>query len=196
MPLPPPKSRKHRTKAEAREASNGALVPYRYQPGQSGNAAGFPRSRREQIEACERLARERSPEAIETMTELMRNSEDDRVRLLAADKLNERGLGRSREFASNEVGASAWHDMSADELRAKLIGMVEDISKIEVPAGFVILPYKLAPKASNSTSLRFQDFRKRSVEPEFRFSPRDPVDFPPRRVRRSNVGEGMPTGSA
>jgi hypothetical protein len=137
MPLPPPKSRKHRTKAEAREASNGALVPYRYQPGQSGNAAGFPRSRREQIEACERLARERSPEAIETMTELMRNSEDDRVRLLAADKLNERGLGRSREFASNEVGASAWHDMSADELRAKLIGMVEDISKIEVPAGFV-----------------------------------------------------------
>jgi hypothetical protein len=135
MPLPPPKKRKHRglTPAEARTQH---LEPYKFRPGQSGNPAGFPKSRREQIEACERLARERSPEAIEIMTQLMRHSDDDRVRLLAADKLNERGLGRAREFVPEEE-MSSWHNMSADQLRAKLIDEIEDISKIEVPRDFV-----------------------------------------------------------
>jgi len=73
MPYPPRKPRKHATSAEAREARSKALERYKFQPGQSGNPTGFPKGRREQIEACERLARERSPEAIEVMTELMRH---------------------------------------------------------------------------------------------------------------------------
>jgi hypothetical protein len=37
-------------------------------------------------------------EAIETLVTLMRNSPDDRVRLLAADKLLERGFGKVKEY--------------------------------------------------------------------------------------------------
>ena len=139
MSYPPRKPRKHATPAEAREARSKALEPYKFQPGQSGNPAGFPKGRREQIEACERLARERSPEAIEVMTELMRYSEDDRVRLVAAEKIGERGLGKAREFVPDE-DASTRHDVTAKQLREQLIKLIENDSEIEVPPGFVPAP--------------------------------------------------------
>ena len=139
MPYPPPPPRKHRNLEEARAASNRALVPYQKKGKSSGNPAGFPKSRREQIEACERLARERSPEAIETLTQLMRHSDDDRVRLLAADKLAERGIGKVREFVPDE-DASARHDVTAKQLRTRLIEILKTASEIEVPPDFVPSP--------------------------------------------------------
>jgi hypothetical protein len=81
MPYPPRPPRK--------AASLKALELYRPKPGQSGNPLGFPRSRREQLEAIERLAREASPEMIEVLQKMARHSEDDRVRTMAATKLLE-----------------------------------------------------------------------------------------------------------
>ena len=64
MSYPPPRPKK--TPEEAHQARVQALEPYQFAPGRSGNPAGFPRARREQLEACERAAREHSAEAIET----------------------------------------------------------------------------------------------------------------------------------
>lgn len=50
MPYPPRRPRKHANREEARKASNAALVPHQFKPGQSGNPAGFPQGRREQLE--------------------------------------------------------------------------------------------------------------------------------------------------
>lgn len=82
---------------EARAIGTRALVPYQFQAGQSGNPAGSSKSRREQIAACDQAALERTPEALATLTELMRNSLDDRVRTRAAEIIIERGLGKVRE---------------------------------------------------------------------------------------------------
>jgi len=46
------------------------------------------------------------------MTELMRYSEDDRVRLVAAEKIGERGLGKAREFVPDE-DASTRHPIGS-----------------------------------------------------------------------------------
>jgi hypothetical protein len=74
---------------------------------------GFPKGRRAQLEACEAAAREHSSEAIETLVTLMRHSLDDRVRLLAADKLLERGFGRPNEYDPDK-------DLGREGLAARL----------------------------------------------------------------------------
>jgi hypothetical protein len=65
------------------DARTQHLQPYQFKPGQSGNPSGFSRSRREQLEACEQAARAHTEEAIATLVELMRHSEDGRVRVVA-----------------------------------------------------------------------------------------------------------------
>lgn len=93
----PPISRKHPGLSPA-EARTQHLRPYRFEPGQSGNPAGFPKGRREQLEACEAAARAHTEEAIAVLVELMRHGADERVRVVAADKLLERGYGRPRDY--------------------------------------------------------------------------------------------------
>ena len=117
-----------------------ALQPHHYKPGQSGNPQGFPRSRREQLETIERLAREASPEMIEILQEMARHSEDDRVRTMAATKLLE-FLPKVKEDSAGEGSfAAKLEKMSPRELREWLIGECEDISRIEVPEGFILSP--------------------------------------------------------
>ena len=70
------------------------------------------------------------PEAIEVLTELMRHSGDDRVRLVAAEKIGERGLGKAREFVPDE-DASARHDVTAKQLREQLMKLIEKAEKDE-----------------------------------------------------------------
>jgi hypothetical protein len=127
------------TSAEARTQH---LEPYKFRPGQSGNPAGFPKGRREQLEMIEQLAREASPEMIAILQELARHSEDDRVRTMAASKVLEY-LPKRKEYDPGEAERSPWHGMSADQLREKLIGLVKDISKIEVPPDFEPSPEDL-----------------------------------------------------
>jgi hypothetical protein len=64
-----------------------------FKPGQTGNPGGFSAD----IAAVRRLARENSIEAMQQILTLMRTAKDERVRLVAADKVLERSWGRPKE---------------------------------------------------------------------------------------------------
>src|SRR5260370_5791277 len=70
------------------------LVPF--QKGKSGNPGG----RTKQFAQCQRLCREASPDAARRLIELMQ-SEDERVALMAADKVFERAWRRPKEYDPN-----------------------------------------------------------------------------------------------
>jgi hypothetical protein len=70
------------------------LIPYK--KGQTGNPGG----KTKQFAQCQRLCREASPDAARRLIELIQ-SEDERVALMAADKVFERAWGRPKEFDPN-----------------------------------------------------------------------------------------------
>ena len=70
------------------------LVPF--PKGKSGNPGG----RTKQFAQCQRLCREASPDAARRLIELMQ-SEDERVALMAADKVFERAWGRPKDYDPN-----------------------------------------------------------------------------------------------
>src|SRR5258708_15516647 len=77
------------------------LVPF--PKGKSGNPGG----RAKQFAQCQRLCREASPDAARRLIELMQ-SEDERVALMAADKVFERAWGRPKDYDPNaESGKKA-----------------------------------------------------------------------------------------
>ena len=77
-------------------ASNG-----RFSKGKSGNPGGRPRNEKKVAE----LARSYTREAIETLAELMRSGNDERVRGTAAQALLDRGWGKPKvEVVSDEAG--------------------------------------------------------------------------------------------
>jgi hypothetical protein len=98
------------------------LIPYR--PGQSGNPGG----RTKQYAEAQRICREASPEAARTMVELLK-SDDDRVRLMAADKLLERAWGKAREYDPAKDGEEPLRRLQA---RAALES--EKLSPLELDA--------------------------------------------------------------
>jgi hypothetical protein len=88
VPYPPRPQRKHPDLTPS-EARTRHLQPYKWQPGESGNAMGFPKSRREQLELIEAAAREKSLRMVEILSEMAESSEDERVRVMAAKTLLE-----------------------------------------------------------------------------------------------------------
>ena len=69
--------------------------------GQSGNPGGRPRDEQKVAE----LARSYTREAIETLAELMRSGNEERVRGMAAQALLDRGWGKPKvEVVSDEAG--------------------------------------------------------------------------------------------
>ena len=69
--------------------------------GQSGNPGGRPRDEKKVAE----LARSYTREAIETLAELMRSGNEERVRGTAAQALLDRGWGKPKvEVVSDEAG--------------------------------------------------------------------------------------------
>src|SRR6266446_5084792 len=70
------------------------LVPF--PKGKSGNPGG----RTKQFAQCQRLCREASPDAARRLIELIQ-SEDERVALMAADKVYERAWGKPKDYDPN-----------------------------------------------------------------------------------------------
>jgi hypothetical protein len=70
-----------------------AFRAHMFKPGQTGNPGGFSAD----IAAVRRLARENSIEALQQIVTLMRTAKDERVRLVAADKVLERAFGKPKE---------------------------------------------------------------------------------------------------
>jgi len=69
-----------------------ALVKHVWKPGESGNPGGRTIAHSE----CQRLAREASPKAMMRLIELV-DSDDERVALLASEKVLERAWGKPKE---------------------------------------------------------------------------------------------------
>ena len=70
--------------------------------GQSGNPGGRPRDEQKVAE----LARSYTTEAIETLVELMRSGNDERVRGTAAQALLDRGWGKPKVEVMADVASS------------------------------------------------------------------------------------------
>ena len=73
----------------------GMMQPWK--PGQSGNPAGKTKA----VWRMTDLAREKGPEAIQKLVDLMRNSPDDRVQYMAATHLLDRGFGKPKQQDEN-----------------------------------------------------------------------------------------------
>jgi hypothetical protein len=91
-----------------------ALVAHAFKPGESGNPGGRTASFAE----CQRLAREASPDAMRRLIELIRSS-DERVALMAADKVLERAWGKPKE-QDPAAGGRRYSEMPADERRREV----------------------------------------------------------------------------
>ena len=78
-----------------REKTTGqrCTPPHAWRPGESGNPAGRPKRTPDEkalIEAC----RQKAPEAMKVLVQLMKSADRDSVRLQAALAVLERGYGR------------------------------------------------------------------------------------------------------
>lgn len=66
-----------------------------------GRRAGTPNKATADVKAA---ASKYTAEALETLAEIMRDSENDSARVAAADKLLDRGHGKSRQPLDHDVG--------------------------------------------------------------------------------------------
>ena len=98
-------------------AANG-----QFSKGRSANPGGRPRDEEKVAE----LARSYTREAIETLVELMRSGNDERVRGTAAQALLDRGWGKPKvEVVSDEVGY-------VQALRAVAVELDDKLNKKQV----------------------------------------------------------------
>ncbi len=110
-----------------------------WKKGVSGNPSGRPKRTPEEhqlIEAC----RQKTPEALNVIQDLMDHSENDRVRLQAAQFIIERGYGRAPERIelkdAREQGPLPGSELSGMEAYMQLIKFktYEEISSVVVDA--------------------------------------------------------------
>jgi hypothetical protein len=104
-----------------RKYNGGTLTPWR--KGQSGNPRGI---QGEQYLEAVRICREATPEAARRMVELMR-SKDERVALMASDKVWERAFGKPREAETDA------DDPATQERRAQLIAAMVALLSGQTP---------------------------------------------------------------
>ena len=98
-----------------------------FQKGQSGNPGG----KRKKDYRITDLAQEYTEEALQTLRAIMLNSEDDRARVMAADKILDRGYGKPAQSVevTNPDGSmsAAWMAaMKACDTEAEAEQHVED----------------------------------------------------------------------
>jgi hypothetical protein len=107
------------------EAVPPALAKYTFKPGQSGNPGG----RTPLFGECQAMAREASPEAMRRLIELI-DSGDERVALMAADKVLERAWGKPRVMDEDQ---SPFKNMTSEERNARTIQLLRFAASLEVP---------------------------------------------------------------
>jgi hypothetical protein len=105
---------------KANDGRGSNLEPYKFQPGKSGNPSG--KSKR--FEEIRTVARQHSTKAILRLVELV-GSEDERVALLAAREILDRGFGRPKP-----AGAS---DADQGQLTINIVRFSEDAMGPEGP---------------------------------------------------------------
>jgi hypothetical protein len=93
--------RRRRGRPQTNSRSLANLIPHRYKPGESGNHGG----RTDQYLEAQRICRDATPAAARKMVALM-DSEDERVALMAADKVFERAWGKPREYNPENANAA------------------------------------------------------------------------------------------
>ena len=98
---------------------NGVLRPF--QRGQSGNPSGKGGLYQEALRIC----REASPAAARKMVELM-DSDDERVALMAAEKLLERAWGKPREMPDAMLDPALAE--RREKMRAEVIRMLQALA--------------------------------------------------------------------
>ena len=86
-----------RARARERAFANPAFAERVWKPGQSGN----PQGAIGEWQRCRALCREHSEAAAKEIIRLFNESEDDRVRYMAAQWCFERAWGKAREFDPN-----------------------------------------------------------------------------------------------
>ncbi len=83
-----------------------------FEKGKSGNPGGRPKRTEEEVDLIE-ACRVKTPEALQTILELMEGSDNDRVKLAAAQYVIERGYGKAPERIEL---LAATVDLSADDI--------------------------------------------------------------------------------
>jgi hypothetical protein len=82
--------------------------------GKSGNPGGRPKAQRDVME----LARRHGPEAILAMVEIARSSPDDKARIMAWDKILDRGYGKPTQHIDADIRTDVAAVLEARRQRA------------------------------------------------------------------------------
>ena len=67
-----------------------------FQPGQTGNKGGRPKKTDEE-RTLEAMCKDKTPEALETILDIMGNGKQERAKLAAAQYVIDRGWGKAKE---------------------------------------------------------------------------------------------------
>ena len=102
-----------------------ALVKHVWKPGESGNPGGRTIAHSE----CQRLAREASPKAIMRLIELV-DSDDERVALLASEKVLERAWGKPKEQPERK---NPLDEMTPEQRRKRLLELLAYAETLQPP---------------------------------------------------------------
>lgn len=100
----------------------------KFKPGQSGNPGGRPKA----IAEVQKLARECTPEAFETLRTVMRNKKaSDAARVAAADKILDRGWGKALQAnvvaTMTERDNRSLEELSTEELLARFDQLITNV---------------------------------------------------------------------
>jgi hypothetical protein len=119
-----------------------ALAKHAFRPGQSGNPGG----RTPMFAEYQRLARQASLEAMRRLIELI-GSSDERVALMAADKVLERAWGKPKVQEEDE---SPFQNMTREERNRRVLELLAFAATLEVPEGIAVEEIEEAPSGTRA----------------------------------------------
>jgi hypothetical protein len=141
--------RRRRGRPQTNSRSLANLIPYRFKSGESGNPGG----RTDKYLEAQRICREATPAAARKMVALM-DSADERVALMAADKVFERAWGKPREYNPDQEAEpldylKAQTAQRAGPLTLREIAAIEELASARLAAIEARLPREEGADAGN-----------------------------------------------